>query len=106
MLDAHGQPVPIGVPGEIYVGGAGVARGYLDRPELTARALRARSVHGVPARACTARGDLARLLPGRRAGVPRPDRHQVKIRGFRIELGEIEATSCWTTPPSRRPPWC
>ena len=92
LLDPSGQPVPVGVPGEMYVGGAGVARGYLDRPELTARALRARPVRRRAGRAA---------LPHRRPGAPprqtatsstsgRID-HQVKIRGFRIELGEIEA---------------
>ena len=91
VLDGHGQPVPVGVAGELYIGGAGVARGYLNRPELTAERFIARSVRGEPGRGCTGPGIW-------RAGVPdgnieflgRND-HQVKIRGFRIELGEIEA---------------
>jgi amino acid adenylation domain-containing protein len=91
VLDAEGEPVPLGVPGEIYVGGAGVARGYLNRPELTAERF-VRDPFSADAEARLYRsGDLGR----RRAGgdleyLGRID-HQVKIRGFRIELGEIEA---------------
>ena len=91
VLDADRQPVPIGVPGEMYVGGAGVARGYLNRPELTARALRRRSVRRQAGARLYRTGDLARRLPdGDLEYLGRID-HQVKIRGFRIELGEIEA---------------
>jgi len=91
ILDPVGQPVPIGVPGEMYVGGAGVARGYLNRPELTAQ----RFVHDPFAARPDARlyrsGDLARRMEnGDIEYLGRID-HQVKIRGFRIELGEIEA---------------
>ena len=89
LLDAHGQPVPIGVAGELYVAGAGVGRGYLNRPELTAQRFVPDPFHGGP------------HVPHRRSGPPpgqtatsstsgRIDQ-QVKIRGFRIELGEIEA---------------
>lgn len=88
VLDAHGQPQPIGVPGEIHVGGAGVARGYLRRPELTAQ----RFVDDPfgPGKLYRS-GDLARILPsGELESLGRID-HQVKIRGFRIELGEVEA---------------
>jgi amino acid adenylation domain-containing protein len=115
ILDRYLQPVPIGVPGEIYIGGDGLARGYLNRPDLTAERF-------IPApfvkekdtfilhpfgklRACPEpaegtgpssftlykTGDLARYLPdGHIEFLGRVD-HQVKIRGFRIELGEIEA---------------
>jgi len=94
LLDEHLQPVPIGVPGELYIGGAGLARGYLNRPELTAEKfitvenLGGQDVH--PTRVYKT-GDKARYLPdGNIEFLGRVD-HQVKIRGFRIELGEIEA---------------
>jgi amino acid adenylation domain-containing protein len=93
VLDRRLQPTPIGVPGELYVGGAGVALGYLNRPELTAQ----RFIHDpfADAESGAARlyrtGDLARYLPnGDLEYLGRCD-DQVKIRGFRIELGEIEA---------------
>jgi amino acid adenylation domain-containing protein len=90
VLDAHMQPVPIGVPGEIYVGGAGVARGYLNRPELTAAKFIAHPFSADPDARLYKSGDMARWLPdGTLAYLGRLD-HQVKIRGFRIELGEIE----------------
>ncbi|HET9186119.1 MAG TPA: amino acid adenylation domain-containing protein, partial [Solirubrobacterales bacterium] len=96
LLDGSGRPVPIGVPGEIHVGGAGVARGYLARPALTAeRFVPDPFAGGTVGEAIGLRlyrsGDLARW---RRDGdleyLGRIDR-QVKVRGFRIELGEIEA---------------
>ncbi|RIK39121.1 MAG: non-ribosomal peptide synthetase, partial [Chloroflexi bacterium] len=88
ILDQHRQPVPIGVPGEMYVGGAGVARGYLNRPELTAERFIANPFgSGLLYKS----GDLARYLPnGDIEYLGRID-FQVKIRGFRIELGEIES---------------
>ncbi len=90
VLDAELRPQPVGAPGEIHVGGAGLAAGYLGRPELTAERFvpRSRSVHRV--RRLYRSGDLARYLPdGDLEYLGRID-HQVKIRGFRIELGEIE----------------
>ncbi|MFN6484866.1 MULTISPECIES: non-ribosomal peptide synthetase [unclassified Nostoc] len=91
LLDQHGQPVPIGVIGEMYIGGAGVARGYLNRPELTALRFIPNSFSDKPNARLYKSGDLARYLPnGDIEYLGRID-HQVKIRGFRIELGEIEA---------------
>ena len=91
LLDAHGEPVPVGVPGEICVGGAGVALGYLNRPELTAeRFVRDPFAEDADARLYRS-GDLARRREdGELEYLGRMDQ-QVKIRGFRIELGEIEA---------------
>jgi amino acid adenylation domain-containing protein len=91
ILDAHGEPVPVGVEGEIYIGGAGIARGYLNRPELTAeRFLRDRFSTQANARMYKT-GDLGRWLPDGTVEYLGRNDFQVKIRGFRIELGEIEA---------------
>ncbi|HEX7184605.1 MAG TPA: amino acid adenylation domain-containing protein [Thermoanaerobaculia bacterium] len=92
LLGPGGELVPAGVPGELCVGGAGLARGYLGRPDLTAqRFVPAPGDGGGPGARLYRSGDLARRLPdGELEYLGRID-HQVKIRGFRIELGEIEA---------------
>lgn len=90
ILDSHQQPVPIGVPGEIYIGGAGITRGYLNRPELTAEKFIPNPFSDAGEARLYKTGDLARYLPdGEIDFIDRVDR-QVKLRGFRIELGEIE----------------
>ena len=92
ILDRYLQPVPIGVPGELHIGGAGLARGYLNRPELTSQKFIPNPFSNSPSSRLYKTGDLARYLPdGNIEFIGRID-NQVKIRGFRIELGEIEAT--------------
>ena len=91
LLDRHLQPVPIGVPGELYIGGAGLAQGYLNRPKLTAEKFIPNPFSNEPGARLYKTEDLARYLPdGNLEFLGRID-HQVNIRGFRIELGEIEA---------------
>jgi len=95
LLDDYMQPVPLGVPGQIYLGGAGLARGYLKRPDLTAERFIPNPFSAQAGTRLGTRlydtGDLARYRPdGKLEFLGRVD-HQVKIRGYRIELGEIEA---------------
>ena len=91
ILDARGQPVPIGVPGEMYIGGAGVACGYLNRPELTAERFLPDPFSAAPDARLYRTGDLARWRADGAVEFLGRNDLQVKIRGFRIELGEIEA---------------
>jgi len=91
LLDAHLHPVPIGVPGEVCIGGAGLGRGYLNRPEWTAERFIPHPFGPQGGERLYRTGDLARYQPdGRIEFLGRID-HQIKVRGFRIEVGEVEA---------------
>ncbi len=90
ILDSHLQPVPIGVPGEIYIGGVGLARAYLNRPELTAEKFICNPFENSTASRLYKTGDLARYKSDSNIEYLGRLDHQVKVRGFRIELSEIE----------------
>ncbi|KAF9308618.1 hypothetical protein BG003_010818, partial [Podila horticola] len=90
VLDKHLAPLPIGVAGELHIGGPGVANGYLNRPELTAERFVPDPFSNVPGARMYRTGDLVRYLPdGDLVFLSRSD-NQIKIRGYRVELGEIE----------------
>ncbi|QUQ67058.1 non-ribosomal peptide synthetase [Kutzneria sp. CA-103260] len=92
ILDRHGNPTPVGVPGELHIGGLGLARGYHGRPRLTAERFIPDHLSGEPGQRLYRTGDLARYeADGTIRFLGRVD-HQIKLRGFRIELGEIEHT--------------
>jgi amino acid adenylation domain-containing protein len=91
VLDSHGEPAPIGVPGELYIAGDGVTAGYIGQPELSAERFVSERLGADPNAKMYRTGDLVRYLPdGNVEFLGRVD-DQVKIRGFRIELGEIES---------------
>ncbi|HEY9811289.1 MAG TPA: amino acid adenylation domain-containing protein [Halomicronema sp.] len=91
ILDQHLKPVPIGIAGEIYIGGEGLAKGYINQPELTAEKFISLNLPDNTQSKFYKTGDIARYLPdGNIEFLGRAD-NQVKIRGFRIELGEIES---------------
>jgi acyl-coenzyme A synthetase/AMP-(fatty) acid ligase len=90
-LDRYLLPLPIGVPGEQHIGGAGLARGYFNRPALTAEKFIPNPFSATPGGRLYRTGDLVRYLPDGNIEFLGRNDHQVKLRGYRIELGEIEA---------------
>ncbi|MBE9205824.1 amino acid adenylation domain-containing protein [Nostoc sp. LEGE 06077] len=91
ILDNYNQPLPPGIPGELCIAGAGLAQGYLHRPDLTATKFLEVNLFGKNERIYKT-GDLARWLPDGNLQYLRRIDHQIKLRGFRIELGEIETS--------------
>jgi len=91
VLDRRGKPVPIGIPGELHIGGVCLARGYLNRPELTAARFIRDPFSDDPGARLYKTGDLVKFLPSGELEFLRRLDDQVKIRGFRVELGEIES---------------
>jgi amino acid adenylation domain-containing protein len=91
LLDDSLQPLPVGTPGEVYVGGDGLARGYLHRPVQTAERFIPHPYSQQPGARLYKTGDLARYLPGGNLEFLGRNDEQVKVRGYRIELGEVEA---------------
>jgi amino acid adenylation domain-containing protein len=90
LLDRHARPVPVGVVGEIYIGGAGVTRGYLNQPKLTAQRFVPNPYGGRAGARLYRTGDLGRYLTDGNIEFLGRNDHQVKLRGYRIELSEIE----------------